>query len=35
MKRFTVTSEGQDRLGLVAIAQAYVDDQWLAAHMTP
>jgi hypothetical protein len=34
MKRFTVTSDGQDRLGLVSLAQAYIDDQWLAEHMT-
>lgn len=35
MKRFTVTTEGVDRFGLVMLAQAYIDEQWLAAHMFP
>lgn len=35
MKRFTVSSEGPDRFGFMALAQAYIDEQWLAAHMTP
>jgi hypothetical protein len=35
MKRFTVITEGNDRFGLAKLAEAYVDDQWLADHMTP
>lgn len=35
MKRFTVTTDGPDRLGLVALCQRYVDEQWLADHATP
>lgn len=34
MKRFIVTSAGPDRFGLVALCQRYVDDQWLAEHVT-
>jgi hypothetical protein len=32
MRSFTVTTEGQDKLGLRAIAKAYINDQWFAAH---
>ena len=35
MKIFTVTTEGQNRLGLRELCERYVNDQWLAAHMTP
>jgi hypothetical protein len=35
MKRFTVTSEGTDRFSLAKLAQAYIDEHWLAAHMFP
>ena len=35
MKRFTVNTEGTDRFGLAKLAQAYIDEQWLADHMTP
>lgn len=34
MKKFIVTSAGTDRFGLVAQCQRYVDDQWLAEHVT-
>ena len=34
MKTFTVTTEGENRLGLRELCQRYVDKQWLAAHMT-
>jgi hypothetical protein len=33
IKRFTVTSEGTDRFGLAKLAQAYINEQWMAAHM--
>lgn len=32
MRTFTVATEGQDQLGLRAIAEAYINDQWFAAH---
>jgi hypothetical protein len=32
MRTFTVTTEGQDKLGLRAVAEAYINDQWFAAH---
>jgi len=34
MRTFTVTTEGQNRLGLRELCQRYVDEQWVAAHMT-
>ena len=34
MRRFTVTTEGQNALGLRELCEAYCHDQWLAAHMT-
>jgi hypothetical protein len=34
VKRFIVTSEGSDRFGLAKLAQAYIDEPWLADHMT-
>jgi hypothetical protein len=33
-RRFVVTTEGLDRLGLRALCEQYVNDQWFAAHMT-
>ncbi len=35
VKRFIVASEWQDGLGIVALAQAYIDGQWLSDHMMP
>lgn len=35
MKTFTVTTEGPDRFGLVALCQRYCDEQWLADHAKP
>ena len=34
MRTFTVSTEGQNRLGLRELCQRYVDEQWVAAHMT-
>ena len=34
MRTFTVTTEGANRLGLRELCQRYVDDQWVADHMT-
>jgi hypothetical protein len=34
MRTFTITTEGQNRLGLRELCQRYVDGQWHAAHMT-
>ena len=34
MRTFTVTTDGENRLGLREVCQRYVDDQWVAAHMT-
>jgi hypothetical protein len=34
MRTFTVTTEGENRLGLRELCQRYVDGQWLVAHMT-
>ena len=34
MRRFVVTTDGQDHLGLRALCENYANDQWLAAHMT-
>ena len=35
MRRFVVTTEGQNRLGLREICKQFANDQWSAAHMTP
>lgn len=35
MRRFVVTTEGQNRLGLREICEQFANDQWSAAHMTP
>lgn len=35
MRTFTVTTEGQNRLGLREVCQRYVDELWLAVHTTP
>ena len=32
---FTVHSDGPDRTGLCAFAQAYVDQLWIPTHYTP
>jgi hypothetical protein len=34
MRAFTVTTEGENRLGLRELCQRYVDEQWVAPHMT-
>jgi len=34
VRTFTVSTEGQNRLGLRELCQRYVDEQWVAAHMT-
>jgi len=34
MGTLVVSTEGQNRLGLREICQDYIDEQWLAAHMT-
>jgi len=34
MRTFTVSTEGENRLGLRQLCQRYVEDQWVAAHMT-
>lgn len=33
MRKFTVTTEGQNRLGLRELCQQFADDQWLAVHL--
>lgn len=35
MRRFIVTTEGENRLGFRELCEEYANDQWLAAHMTP
>jgi hypothetical protein len=35
MRRFTAKTEGQNRLGLRELCEAWCNDQWVAAHMTP
>ena len=35
MRHFTVTTEGQNKLGLREVCERYVSEQWLADHMTP
>jgi len=35
MRRFIVTTEGQNRLGLRELCQQFANEQWVAAHMTP
>lgn len=35
MRRFVVTTEGPDRLGLRELCEQFANDQWSAAHMTP
>ena len=35
MRHFTVATEGQNKLGLREVCERYVNDQWLAEHMTP
>jgi hypothetical protein len=32
MRRFTVTTEGANQLGLRELCERYVNDQWFAAH---
>ena len=32
MREFTVTTEGENRLGLRELCERYVNDQWFAAH---
>ena len=33
MRQFTVTTEGQNRLGLREFCQQFVDEQWVAVHL--
>ena len=35
MQHFTVTTEGHNRLVLCELCEAYCNDQYLAAHVTP
>jgi len=35
MRQFTVTTEGQNRLGLRELCEAWCNQQCVAAHMTP
>ena len=35
MRRFTVTSEGSDRLHLRQLCEEFINDLWLPAHLTP
>ena len=35
MRRFKVSTEGLNNLGLRELCEDYCNDQWLAAHMTP
>ena len=35
MRHFTVTTDGRSRLGLRELCEAYCNDQYVAAHMTP
>lgn len=35
MRRFVVTTEGPNRLGLRELCEQFANDQWSAAHMTP
>ena len=32
MRTFTVTTEGENRLGLRELCEQYVNDQWFAVH---
>jgi len=34
MRRFTVTTEGENRLGLRELCQHFADDEWVADHLT-
>jgi hypothetical protein len=34
MRQFTVTTEGQNRLGLRELCQRFADEQWVADHLT-
>jgi len=34
MRTFTVTTEGENRLGLRELCERYCNDQWLAAQVT-
>ena len=33
MRKFIVTTEGQNRLGLRELCQQFVDEQWVAVHL--
>ena len=33
MRKFIVTTEGQNRLGLREFCQQFVDEQWVAVHL--
>ena len=35
MLQFTVTTEGQNRLGLRELCETWCNEQWVAAHMAP
>lgn len=34
VRAFVASTEGENRLGLCELCQDYIDEQWLAAHMT-
>jgi hypothetical protein len=34
VRTFAASTEGENRLGMREICQDYIDEQWLAAHMT-
>jgi hypothetical protein len=34
MRHFTVSTEGQNRLGLRELCQRFADEQWVADHLT-
>ena len=35
MRRFIVTTEGSNQLGLRELCQRFCDDRWIASHLTP
>ena len=35
MPRFTVTTEGANRLGLRELCQQFTEERWVAEHLTP
>jgi hypothetical protein len=35
MRKFIVTTEGQNRFGLRELCQRFADEQWVATHLKP